>query len=192
MRRAIAVMSHELRNPLGVLRVGLDLLPEHCGEVEALRPMLVSHLAQMIRLVDDLAEMARGDHGKMILGKRSVELCATAREIVRAMGSIFQSLNQRVTVEMGRQPIWLHADRIRILQVIQNLLSNASKYGVAGGTTYLRIGADVERATIQVSEDGIGMDSSLLPVIFVYFTQADSAHTQYHRDGGMGNQPWWP
>ena len=186
MRRAVAVMSHELRNPLGVVRAGLDLLPEHCHEIESLKPMLLSHVEQMIRLVDDLGEMSRNGHGKVSVDKKSVELCPVIEEIVRAMNSMYQSRNQTLSVEMVQQAVRLHADRVRISQVIQNLLSNASKYGNPGGETILKVGVDGDWAILEVSDNGIGIDSALLPVIFDYFTQADGADALDHRDRGLG------
>ena len=186
MRRAMAILAHELRNPLGVVRAAVDLLPQSDEDNQPIRAVLISQLNQMSRLINDLGEMSRVHHGKLAIERREIQLSSIVDEVVVTMQPTFQARDQRLIVEMIDRSIWLRADDCRIAQVLRNLLSNASKYSRPGGTTTLTIDCQGGWAVMRIRDDGIGIESDLLPTIFDYFTQSETADALHHREGGLG------
>jgi signal transduction histidine kinase len=133
----LAMLSHELRNPLAAVINAAELL---CREMERAQPqarralqIIGRQTAQMKRLLDDLLDVSRITHGRLELHRQSVELCEAVRSIAAAFAPKLRAQCLALELELPPQPLWLDADPARIEQIIGNLLSNAVKYTPAGG-----------------------------------------------------------
>lgn len=185
--RFIAVMSHELRNPLTTLSTGLELLKLAGGDAvtaESARDMMDRQLKQMVRLVDDLLDMSRITTGKLELHKERVELASIVRDVVEASRALIDDRGHKLTVTLPPGPVLLDADSARLTQVFLNLLNNSAKYSERGGE--IRLSAEIDRSEIVVSvrDTGIGIPAGKLPHIFEAFVQVDMSWER--RQGGMG------
>jgi PAS domain S-box-containing protein len=181
----LAVLSHELRNPLAPIRSGIDMLTMEGGTA---RPELVELMRQqvehLIRLVDDLLDISRISRGRVELRRESVEVGDLLERSARAMLSTFERRQQRLVIERPSSPVWLDADPVRLLQVLENLLQNASKFSDAGTRIELKAERAGDEALIRVRDYGIGMDTALLSRVFQPFTQASQSIDR--AQGGLG------
>lgn len=185
----LAMLAHELRNPLAPIRNGVEILQHlHGGDLEtkAVTEMMQRQVGQMVRLVDDLLDVSRISRGRIELRKEPLELASIVHHAVEAIRPVCGGLEQELSVTLPPEPIYLHADPARLTQVIGNLLNNACKFTEKGG----RIGLTVERAgsdaLIRVQDTGIGIAAEQNPRIFEMFVQADTSLERL-RDGlGLG------
>ncbi|WP_145089697.1 hybrid sensor histidine kinase/response regulator [Anatilimnocola aggregata] len=183
----LAVLSHELRNPLSAFSTGLQLLKLSAGDLdlaENTRDMMERQLRQMLRLVDDLLDISRITTGKLKLHKESVGLASVVRDAVEASRAQIESGGHHLTVTLPPSPIMLDGDPARLSQVFLNLLNNAAKYSEPGGSIQLTARLDGSEVEISVRDKGIGIPAAKLPHIFEAFVQVD---TSWRRtQGGMG------
>jgi len=180
----LAMLAHELRNPLAPIRTGLEVLslePHTHGETIALMQRHVEHL---VRLVDDLLDVSRIIRGRIELRKEPVQVSSIIERSVEAVRPAIDERRQSLAVALPDEPIWLHADPIRMVQVIENLLNNASKYSNAGGAIELAVVRDDRQARITVRDNGVGIEPELLPSVFDLFTQ--DSRTLDRAQGGLG------
>jgi PAS domain S-box-containing protein len=183
----LAVLSHELRNPLTVFSSGLHLLKLSAGDrsmAEKSRRMMERQFKQMVRLVDDLLDVSRIATGKLRLHKERVELATVIRDAVEASGPTIDNRGHRLIVSLPPTQIFLDADPVRIVQVFLNLLDNAAKYSEACREIKLTATLDGNVVEVSVQDQGIGIPNARVPHIFEAFTQVD---TSWQRtQGGMG------
>ena len=179
----LAMLAHELRNPLAPIRSGLDLLGMMGGDAEILGPMQqqVDHL---VRLVDDLLDVSRIMRGKIELRKEPVDLASIVGRAVDTVRPSTAKLAQSLSVDMPSQPVWIDADSVRMTQVIGNLLNNASKYTETGGRIELAVVPQESHVVVRVRDTGIGISAELLPHVFDLFTQ--DQRTIDRSQGGLG------
>ncbi len=185
--RFIAVMSHELRNPLTTLSSGLEILRlagADAAIVETARDMMERQLKQMVRLVDDLLDVSRITAGKLELQKETVELSVIIRDAAESCRTLIDDQGHKLTITLPLGPVFLLADSTRLTQVFSNLLSNAAKYSERGGEILLSAEFDRGEIVVIVRDTGIGIPASKLPHIFEAFVQVDTAWER--RQGGMG------
>jgi signal transduction histidine kinase/ActR/RegA family two-component response regulator len=183
----LAVLSHELRNPLAAMGNGLQLLrlaAKDPARGETSRAMMERQLMQMVHLVDDLLDVSRITTGKLELRKQQVDLKSIVREVVEASRPQIDREGHRLTVTVPPDLVRLDADPVRLAQVFLNLLSNASKYSERGGHIQLSVELDGNDAVIRVRDTGIGIPPSQLPYIFEVFVQVDLAWKR--AQGGLG------
>jgi CheY-like chemotaxis protein/anti-sigma regulatory factor (Ser/Thr protein kinase) len=140
--------------------------------------------AQMRRLVDDLLDVARITRGRIDLQKEPVELVALVSDAVDTLHPRVAARGQQLEVSLPAAPIYLDADRVRLAQVIDNLLNNATKYTADGGCIWLEVQAGEGEAMIRVRDNGIGIPAEILPHVFDPFVQAD--HSLARSQGGLG------
>jgi PAS domain S-box-containing protein len=182
----LAVLAHELRNPLAPLRNALHLLrsePERAVAQQA-REIMERQLENLVRLVDDLLDVSRLISGKVELQKESLDLASVfirAVDVVRGQAEIE---GQELVVALPEEPIRIEADEVRLAQVIGNMLSNAVKYTDRGGRIILSGERDQDRVLIRVRDTGIGISPDLLPRVFDLFMQAEGSLTR--SQGGLG------
>jgi PAS domain S-box-containing protein len=182
----LAVLAHELRNPLAPLRNALHLLRSEPAEALAhqAREIMERQLEHVVRLVDDLLDVSRIMSGKVRLHREPVALRAVfARALDVIQGQVI-SQGQDLIVSLPEENVWIEADCVRLAQAVGNLLSNATKYTDRGGQIWLtgeRVGDD---AVIRVRDTGIGMPPEMLPRIFDLFVQSDRSLTR--SQGGLG------
>ena len=178
----IALLAHELRNPISAIAVASDLLARATIEDRKARfavPAITRQVRQLRRLVDDLLNMARITSGKLVLRKQPLDLLETATRIV----ADHQAMSAGgVAVEISGTPTWVEADSARLQQMIENLLDNAIKYG--GRHIAIRVGAEGGSGTLVVQDDGAGMTPELIGSLFKPFVQgAQPANREQH---GLG------
>ena len=179
----MAMLAHELRNPLAPIRSGLDLLSMK-GVESATVGVMQEQVQHLVRLVDDLLDVARIIRGKIQVHKETVRLNDIVQRSVDASRPLIEAQNHELTISLPSSSIWLDADPMRLSQVITNLLSNAAKYTEKGGNIWLTVQEDGNQAVIGVRDSGIGIDKALLPHVFDLFTQGD--RTLDRSQGGLG------
>ena len=174
----LAMLAHELRNPLAPIRNAAQALQRADGSGDAVRSaaaMIGRQVAQMVRLVDDLLDVSRVSRGKIELRRERVELASAVNHAVEAALALYESRNHDLTVALPPQPVYLNADPTRIAQVVGNLLNNACKFTDDGGRIRLTVEREGEVAVIRVRDSGIGIAADQLPRIFDMFTQIDTS-----------------
>lgn len=186
----LAMLAHELRNPLAPLRNAAEILRlSGASERERAqaRDLIARQIENMSRMIDDLLDVSRITEGKIELRKQPVDLgqlMETAADLIRPA---CKANRQQLSVSMPPQPVLLDADPTRIEQVLGNLLGNACKY--SGEGSHIRLSAeldpdDVSQVMIRISDDGIGIDAEVLPRIFGLFVQSSRTLDRSH--GGLG------
>jgi len=187
--RFLATLSHELRNPLSPIRNALYILERAApGGEQARRAQAIIHrqIGQMTWLIDDLLDVTRIAHGKIQLQRERLDLNELAHRTVEDHRAIFTKSDIRLEVLPATTEVWVDGDRVRLAQVIGNLLQNAAKFTPQGGRATVSVQADTARGQgiLTVRDTGTGIDPGLLPRLFQAFTQADS--TLDRSKGGLG------
>jgi signal transduction histidine kinase/ActR/RegA family two-component response regulator len=185
----LAVLSHELRNPLSSIRNSLFVLDrappggEHSRHAQAVIGRQVGHLA---RLLDDLLDVTRMARGKIRLQRGRIDLCEMVRRTVEDLGDLFARGDVHLSLTLPEEPLWIDGDRTRVAQVIGNLLGNCAKFTPAGGAAWVAAERSPEggEAVLRVRDTGIGIAAELLPAVFQAFTQADTSLDRSR--GGLG------
>jgi signal transduction histidine kinase len=180
------MLGHELRTPLAPIRTATEILrlsgPENERQRWA-RSVIERQVRFLASLVDDLLDMTRIARGQIVLHRKPVDL----REIIQAAIEVNRALidghRHRLDVSVG-YPIWVDGDRVRLVQVISNLLNNAAKYTDAGGTIQVSAIERGGEAVITVTDDGLGMTADLLDRVFELFMQG--ARSQDRAPAGLG------
>jgi PAS domain S-box-containing protein len=166
----LAMLAHELRNPLAPICNALQIMRLTGGNGEAAE-MLGRQVGQMVRLVDDLLDVSRISRGKIELRKGRIELASAVHHAVEAARPLIASMGQELTVTLPREPIYLNADPTRLAQVVGNLVNNACKYTERGGRIRLTVEREGEQAVMAIRDNGIGIAADQLPLIFDMFSQ---------------------
>jgi two-component system, chemotaxis family, CheB/CheR fusion protein len=183
----LAMLSHELRNPLGAV-VSATAMLKTTEAPNGMRVRTVEILErqsrQMARLLDDLLEASRVTQNKIELRRRVVDLRLVASEAADAVRSHMDDKGLAFAVELDAEPLWVLGDAARLQQVQINLLSNAAKYTAPGGTVSLRVAREASGAVIRVSDTGAGINPRMLESVFDLFVQAKQ--TLDHAGGGLG------
>ncbi len=183
----LAMLSHELRNPLAPIRNCLYIL-DHAdpgGEQTAMAKQILRRQSDHLsRLVDDLLDVTRISRGKIQLARDRVEIGSLVRRAIEDHGSEFAQRDVAVELRADTAPLWSDADATRISQVVSNLLQNACKFTDSRGHVTVSVGRECGFAVIRVVDDGVGIAPELLPRLFQPFTQADQS-LQRGR-GGLG------
>jgi len=185
----LAMLAHELRNPLAPISNSLELLARCDDDVQVRRQAcdtMQRQLRQLVRLTEDLLEVSRISRGKIVLRKQAVDLQSVVRQSVEAARPAIDGRKQSLDVELPPAPIQLFADPSRLAQVIGNLLNNASKFTATDGRIELRVAYGEGAAAVSVRDDGIGIAPDQLDRIFEMFTQIDSSLERSEAGLGIG------
>ena len=171
----LATLAHELRNPLAPISSGLHILrtaqsPEQSATALAI---MERQVGQMVRLVDDLLDVARITTGKIDLRCEPFDLALAIRDAVETSAPELGLPGPAVLVIAPPQPVLVNADRTRLAQVFANLLNNSAKYSEPGQPISIAFEADGDHAVIRVRDAGIGIEPEMLPRVFEMFLQAD-------------------
>ena len=180
----LAMLAHELRNPLAPIRNALHLLRvSGAGPVAAeARDVMERQLTQLIRLVDDLLEVSRISRGKIELRRAAVDLAGVVASAVETSRPAIDAARHRLEIRLPPAPLQIEGDFVRLSQVVANLLNNAAKYTDPGGRIALSVQRAGAEAEIRVQDNGVGLAPELLPRVFDMFAQADRARAA----GGLG------
>ena len=182
----IAMLSHELRNPLAPIRHATAVLQQAPDAALAARSVQVidRQLTHLTRLVDDLLDVTRLTRGKIRLDAQPMDLVETVRHALDGVLPTLRAHDHALTVVLPDAPMRLSADPTRLTQVVVNLLHNAAKYTPAGGRIELRLERRGDFAVLQVSDNGIGMSAALAQRVFDPFVQG--ARGLDRSEGGLG------
>ncbi|MGE3776891.1 MAG: MEDS domain-containing protein [Pirellulaceae bacterium] len=179
----LAMLAHELRNPLAPIRSGLDVLS--LGDVAPeVVDLMRRQVEQLVRLVDDLLDVSRIMRGKVNLRRELVELAQVVARASETARPLIDAQHHRFTRSLPAEPVWIDGDPVRLAQVFSNLLANSAKYTEYGGQIALTAQVEEDEVVIRVRDSGIGIDAELLPHVFELFTQSERAIDR--SQGGLG------
>ncbi len=185
----LAMLAHELRNPLAPIRNALQILrltDDDDDAVKSAAEVMERQVGQMVRLVDDLLDVSRISRGKIELRRERIELASTVNDAIEAARSLARSLGHELTVTLPSQPVFLDADPVRLAQLVGNLLNNACKFTPRGGRISLMVAQDGEQLVLKVRDSGIGIAADQLTRIFEMFTQVDTSLERSQSGLGIG------
>ncbi len=183
----LAMLAHELRNPLAPLRAALEIVklrgdsPQAVGQM---REMMERQLVHLVRLVDDLLDVSRITRGQIELRRERVSLSAVVQNAVEASGPFIEAGEHRLTITMPHEALDVAGDPTRLAQAISNLLNNAAKYTPPGGHIWLTVEQQDSEAAIRVKDTGIGIPTEMLSQVFEMFVQVDRSADR--SQGGLG------
>jgi signal transduction histidine kinase len=183
----LATLSHELRNPLAPIRTAIEVMRlarDNPELVEKARATMERQLLHLVRITDDLLDIARITQNKVELRRERIDLRAVLHSAIEATRPFIDERRHALMINLARLPLWTDADFTRLAQVFANLLNNAAKYTGSGGLIRVSAAESGSWATVTISDSGTGIEPELLPSVFEMFTQL-----QAHRDrtyGGLG------
>jgi signal transduction histidine kinase len=183
----LAMLAHELRNPLAPLSNCLELLRQTGNEPSVLAqacPIMERQVRQMSRLVDDLLDVARLDRNRLKLRKQRVCVAEVIQQAVETSRPLIEARAHRLTITLPLVPIELEADPVRLTQVLSNLLNNAAKYTDVGGRIQASVALEGPEVVFMVRDTGIGIPGNMLTKIFAMYTQLEQASGR--AQGGLG------
>jgi signal transduction histidine kinase/ActR/RegA family two-component response regulator len=183
----LAVLSHELRNPLAPLHMGVELIRKLPADDEGgtwAREMIARQVGQLSRLVGDLLDVSRINLGRIDLCLEATDLAGVASAALEAMRPQLVERGHTVAVDLPPNPVLVRGDAARLTQVITNLLDNAAKYTDRGGRIAVSVASAPSQATVTVEDSGMGIPPEMLDRIFDPFTRLEAARDQ--PAGGLG------
>ena len=185
----LAMLAHELRNPLAPMRTALDAFnrsPNNADVLELLRGVFNRQLTHLTRLVEDLLDVSRITSGRIVLAHETLDLGSVVREAGDSMRAILEARGHTLQLDLpeGRTPV--RADPTRLAQIVSNLLSNAIKYTPDGGRIAVEVARDGDVAMLRVRDNGRGIAADLLPRIFDLFVQGERALAREESGLGLG------
>ncbi|REJ70049.1 MAG: PAS domain S-box protein [Planctomycetota bacterium] len=183
----LAMLAHELRNPLAPIRSGLELLDMPSIDDDTAvwaRATMREQVSHMVRLIDDLLDVSRIVRGKISLHREDVELSSIIGRALDEVRPQLRDKNHQLDVELPERTVWLNADPVRLAQVFSNLLDNAAKYTETDGNVWLSAEVNGNAVIVRIRDNGTGIAPEDVGGIFDIFTQA---HTSIARTpGGLG------
>jgi len=185
----LAMLGHELRNPLGVIRnaVGhLQLEPGVTPAGQRTQALIERQVRRMTQLVEDLFDVSRIRTGQLHLQRERIDLRAIVRNALEALEPDVSARRQQLITALPLSPVWLQGDPWRLEQVFVNLLGNASRYTDAEGEVCVSMHVRDGEVVVRIRDSGIGIAPDALPYIFDLFRQADAAVSRSHAGLGIG------
>jgi len=183
----LSMLSHELRNPLAPIRPALKVL-RLIGPAEPrlhrAQDMIDRQVQHMTRLLDDLLDVSRITRGKVALTKARVALRETVLQAVDAARLLTEQKGQELRFDLPESGVWVDGDEVRLTQILTNLLDNAAKFTLTGGTITVQLRTEHDEAVLSVRDTGVGIAPEALARIFDLFTQEDA--TSDRQQGGLG------
>ncbi len=183
----LAILAHELRNPLAPIRNALQIIRlagDNKPAIEKAAIVMERQLQQMVRLIDDLMDVSRITRNKLKLNRERVDLATVARHAVETSRPLIEAAGHELTVALPDEPIYVDADVARLGQVFSNLLNNAAKYTERGGRIALTLQREGSHAVVRVKDTGVGISAEHLPHIFEMFSQVERSLER--SQGGLG------
>ncbi|TFW05222.1 response regulator [Oxalobacteraceae bacterium OM1] len=183
----LAMLAHELRNPLAPISAASDLLGfaqlDH-ARVRQTSEVISRQVRHMTSLIDDLLDVSRVSRGLVSLERSQLDARQIVSHAVEQVRPLIDARRHRLTVQTPPDPAVIHGDKKRLIQVVTNLLNNAAKYSPEGGNILLTVDVDHETVILRVVDDGIGMTPDVIECVFEMFTQAE--RTLDRSQGGLG------
>ncbi len=189
MNEFLAMLAHELRNPLAPIRNAVTIMqlePLASPAIRNSRDIIDRQLSHITRLVDELLDVGRLNTGKVVLRKESVVLQDLVARGVETVKPLIDGRRQQLSVALPDGPVWLEADPTRVSQILQNLLVNASKYTPDGGHIHVEVERAESFATTSITDNGRGIERAQLENIFELFVQGDTSGSPHESGLGIG------
>jgi PAS domain S-box-containing protein len=183
----LAMLSHELRNPLSPILNALHILklgPSENPLQQQARTVIERQVGQLTHLIEDLLEITRISTGRIKLHLERLDVGHSAKLAVESVQPLIASRKHELSMSLPSEPVWIQADPVRLEQVMVNLLTNAAKYTDEGGHIWLTVKQEGAEAVLQVRDSGLGIAPELLPHIFDLFSQGDRSLDR--SQGGLG------
>jgi signal transduction histidine kinase len=183
----LATLAHELRNPLAAIVTAASVLQERTAADDRAThaiDVIVRQSHHVSRLIDDLLDIARIERGKLQLVKRTVDLRTVVAETIETRRPQIERRRQRLTIELGAEPVWVDADPVRLAQAVSNLVDNAAKYTPENGRMSVTVSFEGDHAIVAVSDSGVGVPAERAESIFEAFTQLPESRESCA--GGLG------
>jgi PAS domain S-box-containing protein len=183
----LAMLAHELRNPLAPIGNALGILAlgkESSPEIGWAREVIDRQLGHLSRLVDDLLDVSRITRGKLQMHSETLDLNAAVARAIEASRPLLEARRHSLEVEVSPTPIGVHGDLVRLAQVFSNLLNNAAKYTPEGGRVSIRAGTEGDDAVVRVRDTGLGIPPEFVERVFDLFAQGE--RTLERAEGGLG------
>jgi signal transduction histidine kinase len=185
----LATLSHELRNPLAPMRSALHMLRSsnlEPGKAQALLDTMDRQVGQMTRLVEDLLDISRITRGAIELRREPLELNAEVRNALESCHGAIENGRHEVKLGLCAQPVYVEADRVRLQQILENVILNATKYTNPGGRIEVAAAAEGDNAVIRISDNGIGIPPERLAHVWDLFVQVDESPDRIRKGLGIG------
>lgn len=181
----LATLAHELRNPLAPIRNAVQILMQKgSADLNRIREVIDRQVKHMARLLEDLLDVSRISHDKLVLRKEQIELSETIRIAVETSQPLIERGQHTLDVSLPTTPVYLDADPVRLAQVFSNLLNNAAKYTEPGGKIQISAECQDDEVVVSVKDNGLGLAPETRSRIFTMFSQADRALER--SQGGLG------
>jgi PAS domain S-box-containing protein len=183
----LALLGHELRNPLSPISTASELLSRSVGGDSTARTsidMIKRQTAHLTRLVDDLLDIGRITQGRIQLKRGPLDLARVISQAMESVEPLFRQKQHQVSILSSYESLYVHGDFARLIQCVTNILTNAAKYTDHGGQIRVAMRAEHSRAVIEISDTGTGITPELLPRVFDLFVQSD--RTLDRAEGGLG------
>ncbi|WP_066340995.1 hybrid sensor histidine kinase/response regulator [Azohydromonas lata] len=187
----LATLAHELRNPLAPLRTGLTVLgaiPSPDSRVPGVLGMMERQMGLMVRLIDDLLDVARISRGKIELVRKALDLREVVDAALEGCAPMIRAARHEVEIKLAAQPIWVEADRARLVQVLGNLIGNAAKYTPDAGRITVELRSRDGKAELSVGDTGVGIAPEMLSRVFDMYLQLQDGASR--AQGGLGLGLW--
>jgi PAS domain S-box-containing protein len=183
----LAILAHELRNPLAPLCNGLEILRlggDNAASIARIRDMMTRQVQHLVRLVDDLLDVSRITRGRVELHLERLDVASAVQSALETSKPLLDAAKHQVTCRWPPGAIFVKGDKVRLAQVFANLLNNSAKYTPGGGQIYVSVEQTDRLALIRIGDNGLGIPPEMLHSIFEMFTQVDKS---LHRaQGGLG------
>ncbi|HVJ86804.1 MAG TPA: PAS domain-containing protein [Caulifigura sp.] len=185
----LAMLAHELRNPLSPLMIAADLFasePALSPQLREMADVMIRQTTQLKRLIDDLLDVSRISTGRLELKRERVDLREAIEAALDVSRPLIDSSGHELIVDVPPRSIFVQGDKTRLAQVVGNLLINSAKYTPTGGHIRLTVQSDGDLVNVAVEDDGIGIPKAMLSNVFNLFTQVDSSRTRSQSGLGIG------
>ena len=183
----LAMLSHELRNPLGAIQIAAQIIRLGRASQTAIQnatKIVDRQVKHVARLLDDLLDVSRITRGRIGLRKSSVHMATSVAHAVQTSRALIEAQGHSLTISLPEEPIWLEADATRLEQILTNLLDNAAKYTPPKGHIAVIASREENHVVLRVRDTGLGISPEMLPRVFDLFAQADPSLA--HSQGGLG------
>ncbi|BBA36666.1 signal transduction histidine kinase (STHK) with CheB and CheR activity [Methylocaldum marinum] len=184
----MAMLAHELRNPLAAIVNATELMRRKASGHQHLQDwacrVIKDQASHLAHLLDDLLDVARVTQGKIVLDQSTIDLRKIVSQAIEANRALIEERRHRLNVRVPPEPIWIHGDGTRCVQIIGNLIHNAAKFTEVQGDIEVLLETEADEAVVRVRDNGTGITADLLPRIFEPFTQEDRSLARSR--GGLG------
>ncbi|HTV76865.1 MAG TPA: response regulator [Steroidobacteraceae bacterium] len=182
-----ATLAHEMRNPLAAMSSAIHVLriaDTDQATASAARGMLERQLAQLVRLIDDLADVAHIAQERLELVRERVNLRVLIQRAIESNRAMLESRQQHLKLDLPSDPVWLYVDSRRIVQVFASIINNSSKFSDPGSDINIHAAREQQQLVVTISDEGVGISEDILPQVFDMFTR--NGHCSRSSQGGLG------